>query len=72
MATAPAARGRGLGAAVLDALIAHAHAEGATLIWCNARPRAMPLYERAGFVPVGEPWDDPQLGPHQRMELLQT
>src|SRR5437764_1050558 len=48
---------------------ARVRAQGATLVWCNARPRALSLYERAGFVAVGEPWDDPELGPHQRMEL---
>ena len=69
MATAPEARGRGLGAQVPDELLAHARAQGATLVWCNARPRALSLYERAGFVAVREPWDDPELGPHQRMEL---
>jgi GNAT superfamily N-acetyltransferase len=69
MATAPEARGRGLGARVLSELLAHARAHGATSIWCAARPAAMSLYERAGFVAVGEPWDDPELGPHQRMEL---
>ena len=69
MGVAPEARGRGLGAQVLDELLAHARAQGATLVWCNARPRALSLYERAGFVAVGEPWDDPELGPHQRMEL---
>ena len=69
MATAPAARGRGLGAEILEALIAHARAHGATLIWCNARRRATSLYGRAGFVAVGEEWDEPGLGPHRRMQL---
>ena len=69
MATAPAARGRGLGALVLAALIDHARAQGAELIWCAARPRAVPLYERAGFVPEGEQYDVPDLGPHRRMRL---
>jgi GNAT superfamily N-acetyltransferase len=69
MATAPEARGRGLGARVLAQLIEHARAHGATLIWCYARPAAMSLYARAGFVPVGEPFDEPGLGPHRRMEL---
>jgi ribosomal protein S18 acetylase RimI-like enzyme len=69
MATAPEARGRGRGGRVLAELLEHARAHGATLIWCNARPAATSLYERAGFVAAGEPWDDPELGPHQRMEL---
>lgn len=70
MATAPEARGRGLGAQVLHELIGHARGHGATRIWCYARPAARTLYERAGFVAVGEPFDEPGLGPHQRMELL--
>jgi GNAT superfamily N-acetyltransferase len=69
MATAPQARGRGLGTLILDALLAHAGAHGGGVVWCNARPRAMPLYERAGFVAVGEEWDEPGLGPHRRMVL---
>jgi GNAT superfamily N-acetyltransferase len=67
MATAPSARGRGLGTVVLAALLAHADAEGAEPVWCTARPRALSLYERAGFEPEGEPFDVPALGPHQRM-----
>jgi GNAT superfamily N-acetyltransferase len=67
MATAPEARGRGLGSIILAALLAHARDHGDGTVWCNARPRAMPLYERAGFVPVGDPWDEPGLGPHHRM-----
>ena len=37
MATAPEARGNGAGTAVLDALLRHAIARGATRVWCNAR-----------------------------------
>ena len=69
MATAPEARGRGLGAVVLAALLEHALEHGGGLVWCNARPRAESLYARAGFVAVGEPWVDPLTGPHRRMEL---
>ena len=69
MATAADARGRGLGAVVLAALIEHARAQGAELVWCAARPRAIPLYERAGFVAEGEQYDVPELGPHRRMVL---
>jgi ribosomal protein S18 acetylase RimI-like enzyme len=69
MATAPAARGRGLGAQALRELLEHARAQGASLVWCNAREPAVGLYERAGFVVVGEPFDVPGIGPHRRMEL---
>jgi GNAT superfamily N-acetyltransferase len=69
MATAPEARGQGLGALVLAALIDHARGQDADLVWCAARPRAVALYERAGFVPAGEEYEVPDLGPHRRMML---
>ena len=68
MATAPETRGKGAGTAVLEALIAHALAHGATRIWCNARTPALRLYERAGFSVVSEEFDIPHIGPHFRME----
>lgn len=68
MATAPEARGNGAGSAVLDALVAHAIASGATLVWCNARTPAISLYERAGFRVVSEEFEIPEIGPHFAME----
>jgi ribosomal protein S18 acetylase RimI-like enzyme len=68
MATAPAARGRGAGTAVLDALLAHARANGATRVWCNARIGARTLYERAGLGVVSEEFEIPEIGPHYVME----
>ncbi len=67
MATAPEARGRGFGSAVLAALLDHAAADGATRVWCNARVPALALYERAGFEVVSDEWDEPRIGPHVRM-----
>ena len=69
MATAAAARGRGAGTAVLDALLCHAAAEGAGRIWCNARTPARSLYERAGMRVVSEEFELPMIGPHLVMEL---
>ena len=68
MATVPEARGRGAGAAVLDALVQHAEDEGATRIWCNARTPARSLYERGGFEIVSQEFELPEIGPHFRME----
>jgi GNAT superfamily N-acetyltransferase len=70
MATVPEARGRGIGAGVLDALVTHAAEQGATRIWCNARTPALPLYERAGFEVASDEFELPEIGPHFVMELV--
>ncbi len=69
MATAPQARGRGAGSAILNALVHHAIAHGATRIWCNARTPALTLYQRAGFVVASDEFEPPDIGPHYRVEL---
>ncbi len=69
MATKPEARGRGAGTEVLQALVQHATANGATSLWCNARKRALSLYERAGFEATSAEFETPRIGPHYRMEL---
>jgi GNAT superfamily N-acetyltransferase len=69
MATDPDHRGRGLGASVLARLLDEVAARGADVVWCNARTPAVGLYARAGFVVVGEPWEDPVVGPHVRMAV---
>jgi len=69
MATKPRARGRGAGTAVLDALLEHARAQGASRGWCNVRTNACSLYERAGFKTVSEEFELPGIGPHVVMEL---
>jgi GNAT superfamily N-acetyltransferase len=68
MATEPQARGRGAGSAVLQALLDHAQAQNAQLVWCNARVPALSLYERAGFVAASDPFEVAQIGPHVVME----
>jgi ribosomal protein S18 acetylase RimI-like enzyme len=68
MATAPHARRRGAGSAVLSVLVAHAEGAGALRIWCNARTPALSLYERAGFRAISEEFEIPDIGPHFVME----
>lgn len=68
MATAPEARGRGAGTALLAVLLAHADAHGATRVWCNARTPALTLYERAGFTATSGVFELPPMGPHVVME----
>jgi GNAT superfamily N-acetyltransferase len=67
MATDPAHRGRGAGTLVLDALVRHARDQGGEVLWCNARTPAQGFYERAGLQTRGEPWVDPEIGPHVMM-----
>lgn len=69
MATEPGLRGRGLGTAVLAGLVAIAAADGADVIWCNARAPALSLYERAGFRSVSDEFEIEGIGPHRVMEL---
>jgi predicted GNAT family N-acyltransferase len=73
MATAEGHRGAGIGSELLRAAVAHVHAQGGTLVWCNARVGALAFYEREGFVVAGERYVDPELGPHVPMqrELVQ-
>jgi GNAT superfamily N-acetyltransferase len=68
MATAPEARNRGAGAAVLELLVSHARDRGATLVWCNARTPARSFYEHAGFRCVSGVFEIPPIGPHVVME----
>jgi ribosomal protein S18 acetylase RimI-like enzyme len=72
MATASDARGNGAGSAILDALVQHAVARGASRVWCNARTPARSLYERAGFRVISEEFEIPEIGPHFVMERRTT
>jgi GNAT superfamily N-acetyltransferase len=67
MATLPEFQGRGAGRAVLAACEAHARAEGAAIIWCNARTSAADFYSRHGWQISGEEFDLPTVGPHYVM-----
>lgn len=68
MATAEEWRNRGVGAAVLAAVVEHVRGQGGGRLWCTARMPAVPFYCRAGFATRGESWIDPVLGPHVAME----
>ncbi len=64
MATDPTYRSQGVGTLVLEGLIVHCRDHGGGLVWFNARTPAQAFYERAGFLIRGEPWVDPEIGPH--------
>lgn len=67
MATADGFRGSGLGRLVLDAVVQHVAAIGGGLLWCGARIRAVPFYERAGFSTLGDVYEEPDVGSHVLM-----
>ena len=54
MAVADSARGRGIGRAVLDLLVARAGERGLPEVELHAQVHARGFYERAGFAPFGE------------------
>ena len=66
MAVLPAWRGRGLGSALLQALIGIAATRGLQQVFLNAQCVAEDFYRRAGFEPRGGVFDDAGI-PHRRM-----
>jgi len=70
MAVAEDLRNSGIGTALLARAIDHVTAAGGGVLWCNARLPAVNLYRRAGLAVHGEPWNDPDIGPHVVMWRL--
>jgi GNAT superfamily N-acetyltransferase len=69
MATAPEARGLGLGRALVHACNAFTRENGARLLWCNARTGAVGFYRKLEFEIIGGKFEIPDVGPHFRMVL---
>ena len=61
-------RGRGVGRAILDALIDIGSAGGVPRLYLSAQCHAIPFYEKAGFVADGPVYDEAGID-HRRMEL---
>ncbi len=68
MATAPAVRGSGVGALLLEAALREVARQGGGCIWCNARTPAEGFYLRHGFRPRSAVFELPGIGPHRVME----
>lgn len=58
MATAPEARGTGVGSALLDAGLRICRERQAALVWARARVTAVSFYEQRGFEVVGHQYID--------------
>jgi predicted GNAT family N-acyltransferase len=67
MAVVPPWRGRGVGAAMLEALVTRARARGFTRLLLNAQTQARGFYARSGFAQVGEEFMEAGI-PHVVME----
>jgi len=59
-------RGRGVGVALMQALLAEAARRGLERVWLNAQLSALAFYERLGFAAEGEVFMDAGI-PHRRM-----
>ncbi len=69
MAVRKEARGTGVGARVLEALISKAQSLGYPELILNAQTHAMAFYTRAGFTPEGEAFEEAGI-PHQTMRRV--
>lgn len=58
MAVLPAWRGRGVGQALLAAALEAARARGYSSVHLSAQVHAAGFYARAGFIAVGEPYEE--------------
>ena len=68
MATLPAVRGEGHGAALIRAAEAFVREHGGRVAWFNARRAAEGFYAHMGYRTVSEEFDVPGIGPHVVME----
>ena len=67
MASHPVHQGSGAGTALLRASMEHLRALGCDRLWCNARIKAVPFYERNGFAIHGGPFEIAGIGTHYLM-----
>jgi GNAT superfamily N-acetyltransferase len=64
MATLPEYQGQGLSSALLRTAFPLIKQNQCTLLWCNAREKAMGYYLKVGFQPTGDLFHLPSIGPH--------
>jgi GNAT superfamily N-acetyltransferase len=69
MATSTEHQGQGLSSALLKTAFPVIKQNQCTLLWCNARERAMGFYEKVGFTRSGEFFELPHIGLHVLMSI---
>lgn len=67
MATHPEFQNQGAGGRLMTFALDHLKAQHADRLWCNARIKAVPFYERAGLSIEGPPFEIPGIGTHYLM-----
>ena len=71
MATAEVTQGSGLGSRLLKFAQIDAQTAGfSKIFWCNARLKAVPFYEKNGWIVISGEFDVPGIGPHFKMISL--
>ena len=69
MATMAEHQGQGLSSALLRTAFPVIKQNQSTLLWCNAREKAMGFYSKVGFVASGEHFSIPNIGKHILMSI---
>ena len=64
-------RGQGVGGQLVAAAQKHATDAGQTL-WADVRIKAIPVYDRLGFEPLGDFFELPEIGVHRVMRWWPT
>ena len=69
MATLPEFQGQGLSSALLRTAFPVIKSNQGSLIWCNAREKAIGFYTKVGFAPTGDVFTIPNIGKHILMSM---
>lgn len=69
MATLPEHQGQGLSSALLRTAFPVIKQNQCTLLWCNAREKAMGFYSKVGFTATGDHFSIPHVGKHVLMSI---
>jgi GNAT superfamily N-acetyltransferase len=72
MAVSPEFQGQGIGQRLLAFSEMELASTQISLRWCNARAKAIPFYERNGWIVVSDEFDIATAGPHRRMTFHST
>ncbi|MCB0365628.1 MAG: GNAT family N-acetyltransferase [Bdellovibrionaceae bacterium] len=69
MGTLPEMQKQGIARKLLDTAVSYLQMKNCELLWCHAREKAFPFYEKMGFTYQSDLFDVPNIGPHRLMTL---